>query len=96
MKKYCKGCGHRCHCLGKGYYVSDTFCESCSCNECQCELKPLVLGKENIKRSKKFEYYTIIILLTLIFIVGLLGCAPKEKYPNKMNTIAEKLSQLKI
>jgi hypothetical protein len=27
MKLFCKGCGHRCHCLGKGYYVSETFCE---------------------------------------------------------------------
>ena len=96
MKKYCKTCGHRCHCLGKGYYVSETFCESCSCNECQCELKPLVLGRENIKRSKKFEYYTILILLILIFMVTLSGCVKEEQYPNKMNTIAKKLSELKL
>ena len=75
MKKYCKACGHRCHCLGKSYYVSETFCENCSCNECQCELKPLVLGRHNIKRSKKFEYYTIIILISLIFLVSLMGCS---------------------
>jgi len=44
---------------------------------------------------KKFEFYTIIILITLILGVSLLSCS-KEKYPNKMGTIAEKLSQLKI
>jgi hypothetical protein len=96
MKKYCKTCGHRCHCLGKGYCVTDVSCESCSCNECQCELKPLVLGRENIKRSKKFEYYTILILLILIFIVTLSGCVKEEQYPNKMGTIAKKLSELKL
>jgi hypothetical protein len=45
MKLFCKGCGHRCHCLGKGYYVSETFCESCSCNHCTCVDKPLILTK---------------------------------------------------
>lgn len=95
MKKYCKVCGHHCHCLGKGYYVSDTFCEHCSCNECQCESKPLVLGKNNlVKRSKKFEYYTITILLILIFIVSLLGCTKQEPNANKMDTIAKGVSTI--
>ena len=45
---------------------------------------------------KYFEYIVIIILIALILLVNLSGCAPKEKYPNKMNTIAEKLSQFKL
>jgi hypothetical protein len=58
MKFFCKTCGHRCHCLGKGYYVTETFCEGCSCNECTCRDKPLILNKP--VRPKKFETYTII------------------------------------
>lgn len=96
MQKYCKVCGHRCHCLGKGYYVSETFCENCSCSECKCDLKPLILGKNNlVKRSKKFETYTICILLILILLVSLLSCVKEEKkYPNKMDTIANGLSTI--
>jgi len=45
---------------------------------------------------KYFEYITIVILIALILLVNLSGCASKEKYPNKMNTIVEKLSQLKL
>ena len=95
MKQYCKECGHVCHCLGKGYYVSESFCDSCSCNECKCKpSKPLILTKT--KRSKKFETYTICILIIIILTIGLLGCTQNERYPNKMNTIAEKLSQIKL
>ena len=92
MKLFCKGCGHRCHCLGKGYYVSETFCESCSCNDCTCIDKPLILTKPI--KSKKFETYTIIILIMVILGLGLLGCS-KEKYPNKMDSIAKALSKIK-
>ena len=92
MKKICKACGHRCHCLGKGYYVSETFCESCSCTECTCVEKPLILTKPI--RSKKFETYTICFLIILILCVGLLGCT-KETYNNKMDSIAEALSKIK-
>jgi len=45
---------------------------------------------------KYFEYITIVILIALILLVNLSGCTKQETYPNKMNTIAEKLSQLKI
>jgi hypothetical protein len=56
MKLFCKGCGHRCHCLGKGYYVSETFCESCSCNHCTCVDKPLILTKPiQTKKSKNMD-----------------------------------------
>ena len=92
MKLFCKGCGHRCHCLGKGYYVSETFCESCSCNHCTCIDKPLILTKPI--KSKKFQSYTICVLIIIILCVGLLSCT-KEKYPNKMDNIAEALSKIK-
>ena len=91
MKLFCKTCGHRCHCLGQGYYVSDTFCESCTCNECKCVEQPLFL-KKPIK-SKKFETYTIFVLI-IILCIGLLSCT-KEKYPNKMDSIAKALSKIK-
>jgi uncharacterized lipoprotein YehR (DUF1307 family) len=45
---------------------------------------------------KYFEYITIVILIALILLVNLSGCTKQETYPNKMNTIAKKLSQLKI
>jgi len=92
MKLFCKGCGHRCHCLGKGYYVSEPFCESCSCTNCTCVDKPFLLNKPI--KSKKFEMYTIIILIIIILGFGLLGCT-KEKYPNKMDSIAKALSKIK-
>ena len=93
MKLFCKTCGHRCHCLGQGYYVSETYCDSCSCNECRCTpVEPLILTKP--KRSKKFEMYTIGILILIILGIGLLGCS-KEKYPNKMDSIAQALSKIK-
>ena len=43
---------------------------------------------------KKFEFYTIVILIILILVFGLLGCN-KEKYPNKMDSIAKALSTIK-
>ena len=43
---------------------------------------------------KKFEFYTIIILIIIILGFGLLGCT-KEKYPNKMDSIAKALSKIK-
>jgi len=92
MKKYCKTCRHRCHCLGQGYYVSEPFCDSCSCNECACIDVPLVLKK--IKKSIKLETYTISILIILILGIALLSCVKKEKYPNKMDNIVKGLSQI--
>jgi len=93
MKQYCKTCGHRCHCIGQGYYVSETYCDSCSCNTCRCKpVEPLILTKP--KRSKKFETYTICILIIIILTIGLLGCS-KETYHNKMDSIAEALSKIK-
>ena len=43
---------------------------------------------------KKFEFYTIIVLIILILGFGLLSCS-KEKYPNKMDSIAKALSTIK-
>ncbi len=95
MKQYCKTCGHRCHCLGQGYYVSESFCDSCSCSECTCTDVPLVLNK--IKKSIKFEMYTICVLVILILLVSLLSCVKQEKeYPNKMDTIANGVSKIFI
>jgi len=91
MKLFCKGCGHRCHCLGQGYYVSEPFCDSCTCNECKCVEQPLLLNKPI--KSKKFETYTIFVLI-IILCIGLLSCT-KEKYPNKMDSIAKALSKIK-
>ena len=92
MKFFCKSCGHRCHCLGQGYYVSEPFCDSCSCNQCTCTDILLVLNK--IKKSIKFEMYTISILIILILGIALLSCTNKETYPNKMDNIAKGLSQI--
>ena len=91
MKQYCKACGHRCHCLGQGYYVSEPFCDSCTCNEYKCVEQPLLLNKPI--KSKKFETYTIYVLI-IILCIGLLSCT-KEKYPNKMDSIAKALSKIK-
>ena len=44
---------------------------------------------------KKFETYTICILIILILGIGLLSCTKKEKYPSKLDTIAKALSKLK-
>jgi len=93
MKQYCKACGHLCHCIGQGYFVSEPFCSSCSCNQCKCKEKVLILNKP--VRSKKFEMYTICVLIVIILGIGLLSCTPKEKYPNKMDSIAKALSKLK-
>jgi len=92
MKKYCKTCGHRCHCIGQGYFVSETFCSSCSCNECTCVDKPLILTKPI--KSKKFTMCIVAILISLILGIGLLSCT-KEQYPNKMDSIAKALSKIK-
>jgi len=91
MKLFCKSCGHRCHCLGQGYYVSEPFCDSCTCNECKCVEQSLLLNKPI--KSKKFETYTIFVLI-IILCIGLLSCT-KEKYPNKMDNIAKVLSKIK-
>jgi len=45
---------------------------------------------------KYFEYITIVILIALILLVNLSGCTKQETYPNKMGTIAKKLSELKL
>ena len=92
MKLFCKACGHRCHCLGQGYYVSESFCDSCTCNECKCVEQPLLLNKPI--KSKKFKMYTISILIILILGIALLSCVKKEKYPNKMDNIVKGLSQI--
>jgi len=44
-------------------------------------------------KSKKFETYTIFVLI-IILCIGLLSCT-KEKYPNKMDSIAKALSKIK-
>ena len=93
MKLFCKGCGHHCHCIGQGYFVSEPFCSSCSCNQCKCKEEVLILKKP--ARSKKFEIYTIGVLVILILGIGLLSCTTKKTYPNKMGSIAKALSKLK-
>ena len=34
MKIFCFDCGHRCHCLEQGYFVSTSQCASCDCMVC--------------------------------------------------------------
>ena len=43
---------------------------------------------------KYFEYITIVILIVLILLVNLMGCAPQEKHPNKMDTISKGVSTI--
>ena len=50
-KKYCKECGHRCQCVGQGYYVSSSDCSTCSCIYCDCN-EVLMLKKEEIMVKK--------------------------------------------
>ena len=48
MKKFCKSCNHRCHCVGQGYFVSRDKCDICICERCECG--PEVLGAP-VKKS---------------------------------------------
>jgi hypothetical protein len=48
MKKICKTCEHRCHCVGQGYNVSTNKCDNCICDHCTCG--GIVLGSK-IKKS---------------------------------------------
>ena len=35
MKQECKKCGHRCHCIVNGYFVSEVICDNnCGCLHC--------------------------------------------------------------
>ena len=57
-KVYCKLCGHRCHCVGQGYFVSSNQCGTCICDNCSC--KPMILGAPTTKKSwlgKLWERY---------------------------------------
>jgi hypothetical protein len=36
MKKYCKTCSHRCHCMGSGYHINTNKCDNCICDNCNC------------------------------------------------------------
>ena len=92
MKLFCKACGHRCHCVGQGFYVSESCCDSCSCNHCNCTDKPFVLTKPI--QTKKSKTWIVSIGLIIFILFGLLGCT-KEKYPNKMDSIAKALSKIK-
>ena len=55
MKKYCNECGHKCHCIGNGYYVSTEQCSTCDCDLCCCE-QPLVLT-EPVKKKSIWEKF---------------------------------------
>jgi hypothetical protein len=92
MKLFCKECGHRCHCIGQGFYVSESCCDSCSCNHCTCTDKPLILTKPI--QAKKSKTWIVSICLIIFILFGLLSCT-KEKYPNKMDSIAKALSKIK-
>jgi len=48
-KEKCIYCGHKCHCVGQGYYVTSEDCSTCNCYICHHE-KPLKLKKE-VKKS---------------------------------------------
>ena len=55
-KKICNDCGHRCHCVGQGYFVSSTQCATCDCNECGCG--PIVLTEEVTKKWWQFLFFS--------------------------------------
>jgi hypothetical protein len=94
MQKYCKKCNHLCHCVGKGYNISISLCESCPCNTCTCVEKSLLLEKNIIVNKYKNIILSVIVSITVLLV--LLGCTTKELYPNKMNTIAETLKKINL
>lgn len=58
-KMYCKICGHRCHCVGQGYYVSSNQCSTCICDKCDHK-EPLVLNghlKEEVMIKKWWQKF---------------------------------------
>jgi hypothetical protein len=92
MKKYCKECGHRCHCIGQGYYVSESTCSTCSCDTCTCEEDVLIL-KNPIKKNKKY-IIPIVWIIFMFCILMTLGCAKEEKRSNNLGNIAEALGKI--
>jgi hypothetical protein len=55
-KQLCVECGHKCHCVGQGFYVNEDFCDSCDCLFCVHEINEPVEEKMNWlkKQWKKF------------------------------------------
>ena len=51
MKRKCNNCEHKCHCVGQGYNVSETFCDICDCIFCQHEVNQPT--EENMNWIKK-------------------------------------------
>ena len=51
MKRKCNNCEHKCHCIGQGYNVSETFCDICDCMFCQHEVNQPT--EENMNWIKK-------------------------------------------
>ena len=60
MKIFCKKCGHRCHCKGQGYYVSDSSCEAyCDCKTCCHTEEDLIIDlKEESIFKKIIRWFT--------------------------------------
>jgi len=52
MKIFCFDCGHRCHCLGQGFYVSTSQCSSCDCMICN-HTNVKNIGENMLKRIWK-------------------------------------------
>jgi hypothetical protein len=57
-----------------------------------CIDKPLILTKPI--QTKKSKTWIVSICLIIFILFGLLSCT-KEKYPNKMDSIAKALSKIK-
>ena len=55
MKKKCLECGHNCHCIGQGYYVSTEQCNACDCDLCCCE--QLLVLTEPVKKKSIWEKF---------------------------------------
>jgi hypothetical protein len=54
-KVYCKLCGHRCHCVGQGYFVSSNQCGTCICD--RCDHKGILVLNKEVKMKKWWKKF---------------------------------------
>jgi len=53
MRKTCLECGHVCHCIGQGFFLSKQTCDTCSCVECVHEIVKIIKEDSMVKKIIK-------------------------------------------